>query len=185
MIAPSSARQALRRQTASDHDRVDQAYSTFDLRSRAGYRAFLRAQADPFLAVEAAIDRFDPAAILPDWPTRRRADLLREDLSDLGEPEPDPALLEIGAAERALGAIYVLEGSRLGGAMLARSVPPDLPGRFIRSTPAPQRWRTLIGLLDEHLVTPMQRDAAVDAAKEVFALFANSAERQKRTNDVE
>ncbi|RYD61978.1 MAG: biliverdin-producing heme oxygenase [Sphingomonadales bacterium] len=185
MIDHSSARHALRLQTATDHDRVDRVYSNFDLGSAPGYRAFLRAQADPFLAVEAAIDRFDPSAILPDWPVRRRAGLLRQDLDDLGEPEPDPAPMKLDTTEGALGAIYVLEGSRMGGAMLARSVPPDLPGRFIRSSPAPQRWRALIALLDRHLAERTQRDTAVAAAREVFALFADSAEREKRTNDVE
>lgn len=185
MIDHSSARHALRLQTASDHDRVDHAFATFDLSSRKGYRAFLRAQAVPFLTVEAAIDRFDPTTLLVDWPERRRATLLRADLADLGEPEPAPAEMNVDTDARALGAIYVLEGSRLGGAMLARSVPTDLPGRFIRSAPAPRRWRALAELLDRHLVTPTQRESAVAAAQEVFALFADSAERERRTNDVE
>ncbi|MFL9840618.1 biliverdin-producing heme oxygenase [Sphingomonas sp. ST-64] len=185
MIVPSSARHALRLQTAADHDRVDRAYATFDLRSRGGYRAFLRAQAEPFLTVEAAIDRFDPSAVVGDWPERRRGGLLRADLAELGDPEPDLADMSISTHERALGAIYVLEGSRLGGAMLARSVPEDLPGRFIRSAPAPKRWRDLVGLLDVYLMTACQREMAVSAAREVFALFADSAERERRTHDVE
>ncbi len=185
MTAPQSARSVLRSRTAPDHERVDRAFSRFDITRTDGYRAFLNAQAGPLSAIEAGIDAFDPVALLPDWPERRRAHLIRADLAELGDDIAMAEPFEVGTDERALGAIYVLEGSRLGGAMLARSVPRSLPGRFIRSQPAPQRWRELIAVLDRTLVTDPQRDAAAAAARAAFDLFARSALPQGRMMDVE
>lgn len=74
-----------------------------------------------------------------------------------------------------LGAIYVLEGSRLGGALLKRSVPPSLPRQFLETRQDAGSWRRLLKLLDESLIRPNDLDAAIVAAKEVFARFAESA----------
>ncbi|MCR5870107.1 MULTISPECIES: biliverdin-producing heme oxygenase [unclassified Sphingomonas] len=185
MPPPNTTRSLLRSATASAHERVDHAFGGFDLSNRDGYRAFLIAQAQPLVTVEAAVDAFDPRAILPDWPERRRAPLIAADLADLDAPIPAPAALDLPNNAAALGAIYVLEGSRLGGALLARNVPMDLPGRFIRCQPAPKRWRSLIEVLDGTLTSGDQRDAAVGAARAVFDLFWRSARQHGRMPVVE
>ncbi len=180
-----TARSLLRTATASAHDRVDHAFGAFDLSNRDDYRAFLIAQAGPLLSAEAAIDAFDPVALLPDWPERRRAPLIRADLADFNAPAPQPEPFHVQSDAAALGVIYVLEGSRLGGTLLARNVPMDLPARFIRCAPAPKRWQGLIEVLDHHLVTPDQRKVAADAACAVFDLFWRSARRHGRMSVVE
>lgn len=185
MTRTVTARSLLRAATASAHDRVDAAFGAFDLSNRDDYRAFLIAQSGPLLTAEAAVDAFDPSALLPDWSERRRADLIRADLADFGVHPPSPAPFEIACDAAALGTIYVLEGSRLGGALLARNVPMDLPARFIRCAPAPKRWRELIEVLDHHLVTPEQREVAADAACAVFHLFWRSAQQHGRISVVE
>ena len=185
MRDPRSARSVLRAATAAEHERVDQAFGRFDLSHPEGYRAFLRAQAQPLLSVEAAIDAFDPRGVLPDWPERRRGASLAADLAELGLPVPAPEPFRIATQGAALGAIYVLEGSRLGGAMLSRNVPMDLPARFIRCAPAPRRWRDLIEVLDSHLTTPERCDAAVSAARTVFDRFEQGACQHGRMPAVE
>lgn len=185
MTKAPSARSVLRAATASAHERVDRAFGAFDLRDRDGYRRFLVAQAGPLLTAEAAVDAFDLLALLPDWPERRRAPLIRADLADFGAATPSPEPFDLRSDAAALGVIYVLEGSRLGGAMLARNVPMDLPARFIRCAPAPKRWRGLIELLDQHLVTPDQHEVAADAARAVFDLFWRSARQHGRMPVVE
>lgn len=180
-----TARSVLRTATASAHDRVDQAFGAFDLSDPDDYRAFLIAQAGPLLSAEAAIDAFDPVALLPDWPERRRAPLIRGDLADFNAPAPQLEPFHVHSDAAALGVIYVLEGSRLGGALLARNVPMDLPARFIRCAPAPKRWQGLIEVLDDNLVTPHQREVAADAACEVFDLFWRSAQQHVRISVVE
>jgi heme oxygenase len=167
----------LRQATRAEHERVDALFSQFDLSSRAGYGRFLKAQAAAFLPVEAALDRGPGDAAVPDWPQRRRGDLIRADLADLGidaTPLPPPA---IGDGFAALGTIYVLEGSRLGGSLLRRSVPAGLPARFL-SAASPEAWRTLIAHLEEKLTTPESRLIAIKAAQAVFALFERGGQHQ-------
>lgn len=177
----SGARDALRTATAAEHDRVDRAFSTFDLSQRADYGAFLNAQAEAFLPVEAAIDAFDPRDVLPDWPARRRSPQLIADLQRLGFEARTADLRPLfRTREEILGAIYVLEGSRLGGRMLARSVPADLPRSFIGTSDGGM-WRTLIEVLDRLLVSGDQHGLAIDAARRVFALFEAGASRHGRT----
>jgi heme oxygenase len=61
--------------------------------------------------------------ILPDWDQRERASALAEDLADLGvRPAAIPECLVGADAGTILGWSYVLEGSRLGAAVILRIV---------------------------------------------------------------
>lgn len=175
-----TARAALRAATADEHRKVDAAFSRFHLGNETGYRGFLLAQAGGFLPVEAELDEAKAEAILPDWPQRRRADLLRADLAELNvtapEPFSTPTFLSIKAP--LLGAIYVLEGSRLGGALLKQSVPSHFPRRFLEARQAAGSWRKLLQTLDDLLIRPGDLEAAVSAAREVFARFERAANAQ-------
>ena len=179
MSEPTTARFFLRAATAQDHERVDAAFGDFDLADRADYARFLTAQAAAFLPTEAAIERAGPLAVVPDWPERRRSALLLNDLAALGIAPPEgEALGALESPTEVLGAIYVLEGSRLGGAMLARSIPDGYPRRFMTASD-PVRWRGLISIMDRCLISDEQRAAATTAARRVFALFERGASRQK------
>ena len=173
--AAVSARFRLKTATAAAHERLDAYMSRYDLARRADYGAFLQAQAGAFMVVEAALDAAGAENHLPDWRERRRANALRADLDLMGLdlPEPAPVPLFRGEAE-VLGAIYVLEGSRLGAAVLVRSVPGDLPKSFL-STGNPGAWRALASVLDERLSSPELLDMAASAACSVFAVFENAA----------
>ena len=171
-------RAALRAATADCHKRVDTAFSRFDLATEDGYRRFLLAQAEAFLPVEAALDEAGAGTVLPDWPARRRSDLLRVDLADLNVtlPEPFPVPAFISGKAPMLGAIYVLEGSRLGGAVLKKAVPSQFPRRFLEARQAAGSWRSFLRTLDEFLTRPGDLDAAIKAAKEIFARFEGAAD---------
>ena len=174
----TSPRFALREATAADHERVDAAFADFDLADRDSYAAFLVAQAGALLPTETGLDRADAARVLPDWSERRRSALLREDLAELGlEAEGDADPVSIEGVEGVLGAAYVLEGSRMGGRMLARQVAPDLPRRFLDS-PDNGRWRDLTQVLDATLRSERQLAVAIEAARAVFARFEASARHQ-------
>ncbi|TWH88847.1 heme oxygenase [Novosphingobium taihuense] len=166
----------LREQTRADHDRVDEAFGQFDLAHRDDYRLFLLAQASALASLETSLDEAGAGQILGDWPARQRSHLLKSDLSDLGADFPlakQPALTFSSTAE-VLGALYVIEGSRLGGAMLARRVPEDLPRRFLGDS-ASLRWRTLVDLLDRKLISPDDKASALASARKVFRLFEEAA----------
>ena len=175
MTARDSARHALRTATAPDHDAVDHAFGRYDLAERGSYIAFLQAQAAAFLPVEDAIDRSGSSRLVADWAERRRSDTLRSDLAGLGAAVPAFAPLPAFASSAALlGAIYVLEGSRLGGRMLARTVPEAFPQTFLAAG-NPALWRSLLAVLELNLDTGERRATAIEAAKGVFALFEKGA----------
>lgn len=172
-----NARFFLKRRTDAAHARVDALFSKLDLSKAEDYRTFLSAQAGPHLSVEAAIDAAGAEMFLPDWPARRRGEALRQDLADLGLESPPPQALPLDGEAETLGAIYVLEGSRLGGAMLKRRVPSSAPRRFLDQDQASGMWRKLLEKLDEALYDEARLEAAAGAAERVFARFEAEAER--------
>jgi heme oxygenase len=177
-----TARAVLRAATAADHERVDRLFSSLDLAREADYRLFLMAQATAHLPVEEAIEAAGARELLRDWPERKRAHLLRDDLADLGAQVPPP--IEPPAlpdAASIFGAIYVLEGSRLGGALLKRGLPAGLPKRFLDAEQAPGAWRKLLAKLDEFVYAPEQLEAATEAARQVFMRFETAGRRYLET----
>jgi heme oxygenase len=175
-----SARFLLRDATAEWHERVDALFSATDLADPHQYRGFLLAQAAAHLPVEQALERADVAALVGDWPERRRGELIQLDLATLGEQVPEfevpPALT--GTAVM-LGGLYVLEGSRLGGKILARSVGEELPTAYLTAG-RPVAWRELTALIDRTLTERADIDIAADAACAVFAMFERSGRRLLR-----
>ncbi|MBX4938769.1 biliverdin-producing heme oxygenase [Rhizobium binae] len=170
-----SLRSVLRAQTADCHAQVDKLFGTFDLSRKEQYKTFLRAHARIIPAAENALEEAGVVRLLPDWPERRRAQLLFADIGELGDrlPElfPPPAF----HGEAALwGAVYVLEGSKLGGALLAKSVPDRLPSRYL----TPQGERGAIRIFMDRLDASGVDDpaAAVSAARALFDLFLKAGE---------
>jgi heme oxygenase len=171
-----SARSALRNATAKHHRRVDDLFSRFPLGDTSGYRAFLRATARAHLSVERALDEAGAGLLLDDWPARRRGDDLRSDLDELGSEVPDAAPApEFSESAAVLGAIYVLEGSRLGGRMLSRQVPARLPQSFLGAPGSSASWRSLLSVLDIELADQQKLRRASASACAVFDRFAAAA----------
>lgn len=167
-----SARTALRAATAADHERVDTLFSRFNLTREDGYRRFLLAQAAAFLPLEQAIDEAGGIEFVDDWHDRKRGHLLEQDLADLGEiPPPSVEALSLSTPPRLAGAIYVLEGSRLGGAVLKREIPDDFPKRFLSAPQAHGSWRKVLDRLDKFLYRTDQIDEAAESAHQVFQRF--------------
>ncbi|CAN7570915.1 biliverdin-producing heme oxygenase [Phenylobacterium sp. LjRoot219] len=157
---------------------MDAIYSRFDLSQPGDYRAFLEAQYGCFAPLEQALTAAGAAELLDDWPTRRRAPLLAADLADLGAGRPTeaPSPVALPSPAALLGAIYVLEGSRFGGALLARRLPAGAPGRFLGGAADPAAWRALLAVMDRELQAEPELAAAITAARAVFAAFAASGQ---------
>ena len=166
----------LRAATRAAHDRVDALFGDYDLGRRDDYCRFLTAQAAAFLPAEAAIDRAGGDELFPGWAETRRAGLLRADLEGLGLETPTaiPAP-DLHSAAAVAGAAYVLEGSRLGGAMLARSVAAGAPRQFLTAPQRPGQWRDFLARLDKLLPSDADRREAVDSAARTFEVFARAA----------
>lgn len=154
---------------------MDALFSRFDLTDRAGYAAFLRAQAGAFLPVERALEAAGVSSVIPDWDQRRRAEALEDDLSALGLKAVAGVRSPMFVDEaQILGGVYVLEGSRLGGALLRRSVPRHQPLLFLSAGTA-ELWRTFVTLLDRRLNASALVDDATASALATFAAFERSA----------
>ena len=172
------ARAVLREATADAHERVDRLFSALDLADESSYRLFLLAQAAAHLPVEAAIDAAGAAGLLQDWPERRRAPLLLADLAALGAEAPESeAAPPLRSSAEIFGAIYVLEGSRLGGALLKRSLAPGAPDRFLSAPQPPAAWRNFLARLEECLYNPPAVEAAGRTANQIFVRFEKAGRR--------
>lgn len=160
--------QRLRADTTADHDKVDARYAGFDLSDRAAYGRFLAAHARALPGIEAALAT---QAALP--ASRERTSLLAADLADLGEPMPRPFDFGLATSDEAWGALYVIEGSRLGGAMLARRVPAEMPSRYLAAKHLSGEWRALLQAID---AAPIDAAEAVAGARRVFDLYLRGAD---------
>lgn len=180
MADRSAAHEALRSGTAADHERLDDLFGGFRLDDAAGYRAFLIAHAMALPAIEAALDAAGFAGALADWPERRRGSAIAADLAALGEipPTPLPAP-DLSTAAAQWGAAYVVEGSRLGGAVLSRSVPGALPKTYL-GTPQPAgAWRNFLQNLDKAIFLPQDIAIATASARATFGLFETAGLRMR------
>lgn len=98
-------------------------------------------------------------------------------LPDAAEPQPNMPTLD--SNERVLGALYVVEGSALGGRGLAKGLDRLLgfgePAgrRFFegRGSATGASWRDFVGRLDRASAEPAARAAVVRSAVEVFSIF--------------
>lgn len=168
-----SARAYLRAITRDAHDRVDLRFSAFDLSTADDYGEFLAAQASAFIPIEEALDRAGAAELLSDWPERRRSHALKSDLAALDRELPDAACAPDYTDEAAIwGGIYVLEGSRLGGNVLRKSVAADLPKSFLAS-PEKGSWPSFVATLERNLYDRVVLHRAGLSAVNTFACFEN------------
>jgi heme oxygenase (biliverdin-IX-beta and delta-forming) len=170
---------ALRDATAEAHDRVDAAFAGFDLTDRAAYARMLVAHAEIVWPLEAALPG---ERIVADWEERKRSHLLREDLAFLPRPGERPEETAWDApgewdAPAIAGALYVLEGSRLGGRFIARGLPLGFPRAYLDAGQGTDKWQQLMDRIDAVLQEPAALKSALAAAHSIFAAFERSAAR--------
>ena len=175
-------RQHLRQATATMHQQVDRAFSAFQLTEAAGYRGFLCAHARVLLPLEQVLDEAEAAQLLADWPQRRRSAALRADLADLAVMPPPALVIDRPADEGALwGLLYVLEGSRLGGRVLAervRRADPDQPLRYLSHGNTAPLWPRFLERLQRRAAA-CNTASMQAAAVALFARFAEAARQEQ------
>ncbi|WP_222708414.1 biliverdin-producing heme oxygenase [Alkalisalibacterium limincola] len=105
-----------------------------------------------------------------------RLALLEADLVELGwpaPPVPDVAPDALRGRAAWLGRVYVLEGSRLGGAFIARrvqsSLGPSVPCRFLCAPMGPDDRNALLAMLERALEAPAELERAIAGARAAFA----------------
>jgi heme oxygenase len=168
----NAAHRRLREATGAAHARVDALFSRFDLARRDDYAGLLAAHAEALLPVEALLDQGGAESVTGDWPQRRRAGVIQVDLDALGITVDAPETQDsVTSAAAMAGMLYVLEGSRLGGRFLARSVPDSWPRAYLGSHQPPHMWPELLEKLDALLYEPESLELAVTAANQTFGRF--------------
>lgn len=180
-----TARARLKSATDPVHKRLDADLSGFDLSDVAQYGRFLLVQARALPPIEdalaAADDRsgFDVSSF--GRAPARRSEALFADLEGLSVAPPAPLSIEPFGGAEAWGVAYVLEGSRLGGRVLARRavegghdrVASNM--RFLAATPSVS-WRGFLERMEEALATVQDVERATVGARMAFDAFAQGLE---------
>lgn len=150
------------------------------IRSNQDYADLLRHFYAYFNHLEKAIAPFVTIDVLPDYPQRRNSSYIKTDIEALGgdiNNLPETTVPEITNTTQALGALYVMEGSIMGGSiivqMLAKGGITEGVSFFSGYGPATgQMWGAFIGVLNASAVNENQEAIAVKTANETFKHFA-------------
>ena len=171
-----SIRFALKSATDPLHEQLDAALSRLNLADRGDYARFLKFQARTVPAIERELADSGLGEMVEGWCEARRGEALEQDLAGLGESMSAPASApRIEGKAEALGAAYVLEGSRLGGKVLQRLVGDGLPANFLNHPSGVGPWKHLIAVLDRQLYSDELVGEAKDAARRCFAWFLDES----------
>jgi heme oxygenase len=142
MAAVHDVLHLLRTGTAAEHDDVERTLDLLDpALDRRRLSAVLTRMHGFWVAAEAGLDAWaahhPSAADELRWSDRRRAHLFADDLRALGAEgtSASPGLPPLAGTDQALGRLYVLEGSTLGGTFIDRHLAglPALAGVRLRA----------------------------------------------------
>jgi heme oxygenase len=184
-MAADDVLRRLRTGTAQEHEDVERTLDLLDpLLGRPRLAGVLGRMHGFWTAAEAGLDEWaarspgDAAAV--EWSRRRRAGLFAADLQTLGGVPADvPSLPPVPDTDRALGRLYVLEGSTLGGAVIGRHLAslPHLADVEIHAfspygSETGAMWAAFRRVTREHVAAGGDADALVDAARDTFRALA-------------
>lgn len=168
----------LRAATAALHAEVDARFSGPFETDKNAYAAFLTALAWTVPSLELALEQGGVERLLPDWPLRRRSEALERDLDILGVPVPVATSVDVTADEaRLFGRLYVLEGSRLGGSLLAKRAcghaDPQVRAatNYLAHGAGADFWRSFLQRLEASQAVAAAPRRTILGAREAFGLF--------------
>lgn len=151
------------------------------IRNNADYASFLKYFYTYFSQIEQTIAPYITEDVLPDYKDRRNSSYLKNDIAHLGgeiAKVPSVSLPAITNKLEALGALYVLEGSVMGGSIMVKML--EKAGitegvSFFSGYGAEtgQKWSTFTTVLNEQASTSEEQEVAIKAANETFLHFGN------------
>lgn len=170
----------IKQHTSTAHDRLDALImQQTPFASLAHYQLFLTLQY--FLLQDAAVLYQHPTlqSLVADLSERSRFSLLQQDFADLGWPKPElyftPALTITTNLPELLGWLYVIEGSKLGAAILGRqlgqlALSADFGGHYLAGPGAGRgaAWRELLQLFDQLPLTAAEEALMFESASQAF-----------------
>lgn len=169
---PETARFYLRDKSRHQHEATEAAFAAYDLSRPTHYRAFLTAHALALPGLELAVSGRGWSGFQPRLPH------LADDLAALDAWLPTPMIGSDLNDAGVWGTQYVLEGSKLGGKMLATRIPDGAPARYLAPAPTMSAdWQAFCAAFDEAASRQSTDwlDQAALAATEAFQTFRRAA----------
>jgi heme oxygenase len=177
----------LRKRTRPLHNEIESGIDlSLALSSRGRYRSLLEGYLGLYRPFERALAKASEAVrSLADWPAHAHVPLLERDILALGATPADlqtipdaPGLPELNDSSAMLGALYVIEGSQLGGQIIFRDVQAKLQldaasgAAFFAGSGdhTGAHWKRFLAGLEEQVQQP---ESAADAAVAMFHYFGN------------
>lgn len=157
-LGAQTRRAMLREANAPLHQQLDARFTPTDFLERDRYARFLERTARALVPLEQTLRRSVVPDLFADWDARQRSAALLQDLDELGVAFDEASLA--GPLEnvtlrpaQALGALYVLEGSRLGSRVLlghtrASDDPVVRAATRYLSANDPSLWRSFLTTLE-------------------------------------
>lgn len=154
------------------------------IQSEQDYITLLKLFYSYFGALETLVQSVLNTSLLPDSTSRRKSEAILNDICALGGDTPNLAgvadLPEISDHAAALGAMYVMEGSTLGGQIISKMIAKALPGKtddalsFYKGygENTMPMWIAFKNAMNEHAVTADIQKKVINAANETFLKFS-------------
>lgn len=172
----------LKSETLSAHQETETALMSKlrSIHSNKDYIALLKMFYGFYAPTEKLVRRYITAEILQDIDVRRPADRIKEDLRALHDAGAIPTsffIPKITSLAQAFGAKYVIEGSTLGGQIIARMIMnnPNLSSAENATSffsgygsESMRMWRTFQHTMEEIFHTQSDQDAIIASADETF-----------------
>ncbi len=140
-----------------------------------------------FGALEEKIRAVIDTRSLPDYSQRRKTSSIAGDIAILGGQSPelvsDEQLPQIRDHAEALAALYVIEGSALGGKIISRMISQSLEGRADAALnfyngygeQTMDMWNSFKDAMNQQIVSEDQQERAIATATETFVRFKQLA----------
>jgi heme oxygenase len=170
---------ALRAATSREHQELeDRVAVTEQLESSESYQRMLEAFYGFVKPFEAALAQWDWQRAGIDFSERRKAALLEQDLQTLGTNPAEVAecgeLPEFSTLAEACGALYVMEGSTLGGQQITRLAEKagvdDAATNYFRSygPRVGEMWKSFGAAVNRFAENAGNEDAIIEGARRTF-----------------
>ncbi|WP_065979482.1 MULTISPECIES: biliverdin-producing heme oxygenase [Pseudoalteromonas] len=183
-VSTPSRSHTLRAATADVHHHVDKSIMAQNpFADTSSYLSFLNLQYYFLNDVSALYTHPELTKTISNLASRRRLDLLEQDFIDLETPLPkaylQPHISDKTDFATAIGWLYVVEGSKVGAAMLGKHLKTHLNydashgGRYLTGPGAGRgsAWRELVQFIDNLQLTAQQEHALIEGARQAFIRF--------------
>lgn len=150
------------------------------IRSDEDYADFLKYFYAYFSHVEQVIAPYITTSLVPDYAERRNSSYLKRDIEELGADVNDlPATTvpEINNALQALGALYVMEGSIMGGPIIVKMLEKGGISKGVSffsgyGETTGQMWGTFVSIMNAQATTEAEEAIAIQSANDTFSHFS-------------